>query len=397
MVSARSPRNDARLTALICAAGFGNTFSIGAFPALLPELARDGLADWQVGILGGAMGLARMAIDLPAGWFISRDLGRTFVVGSVALAVSVLILTSGGPFAVLLSGRVLMGMAHTLVMLSGLTAILRYHGPTTLGSALNVCELTAILGMLGGAFLLGILPAAWPWNRALLVVCGPQIIGLALAPAFVRSLRGRDEVSVVPATRSTVAHERSSGSHALVALAFAAGAMAAFAYSTVELFLLPLRGSRELGLDRAGVARLFMTAQACDVVALIPAGILADRVGAARMLGGVLILMAASTALVAFGDLPLVTVGVVLLGLSMSGWMLPLALIRQGTSAAAVGWRTALYRVGVDGGMFLGPVLSGALARHHADVLAAGAAVLLVALGVALVVRGSHAGGQSRE
>jgi MFS family permease len=382
---ARPPRNDARLTALLCAASFGNTFSIGAFPALLPELAREGLADWQLGLLGGAMGLSRMAIDVPAGLLISRNLGRTFVVGVVGLAASVLILGSGGPFPVLVLGRVLMGMAHTLAMLSALTTILRYQGTTTLGAALNASELSAILGMLGGAWLLGLLPAAWPWNLALLVVCSPQIIGLALAPALVRSLRGRDQVGVVPALPAIVARELRSGSHAPVALAFAAGALAALAYSTIELFLLPRRGSRELGLDRTGVTRLLMTAQACDIVVLIPAGVLADRVGAARMVGGVLVLMAASIALVAFGDLPLLTIGVVLLGCSMSGWMLPLALIRQGTPGTSIGWRTALYRVGVDGAMFLGPVLSGALARHHADVFVAGTAALLVALGVALL------------
>jgi len=71
----------------------------------------------------------------------------------------------------------------------------------------------------------------------------------------------------------------------------------------------------------------------------------------------------------------------------MTGWMLPLALIRHGTPPARLGWWTALYRVGADGGMFLGPALSGALAGHHAMAVPAVAAALLAVLAVPLLVR----------
>src|SRR5436190_44540 len=38
------------LILLLCVAIFSNTFSAGAFPAILPELGRSGgLADWQLG------------------------------------------------------------------------------------------------------------------------------------------------------------------------------------------------------------------------------------------------------------------------------------------------------------------------------------------------------------
>lgn len=365
--------------------GFGNTFSIGAFPALLPDLARDGLVDWQLGVLAGAMGLARMGVDVPAGVLVSRNLGRTFVVGLVALAASVLILGSGGPFAVLVLGRVVMGVAHSLSMLAGLTAILRHHRAGSLAIALNAYELSAIVGMLGGAALLGALPDRMPWNVALLVVCVPQAIGLVLAPTLLRSLRDLDDAR--PAFVPPPDAHRTVPDLTPVVLAFVAGALMAFAYSTSEQFLIPLRGNREFGLDRTGVARLLMIAQACDIVALLPVGVVADRLGASRVLGGVLLVMASSTALVTFGDVSLLRVGVVLLGLSMTGWMLPLALIRHGTPTDRLGWRTALYRVGADGGMFLGPALSGALAGHHAAAVPGVAAGLLVVLAVPLLLR----------
>lgn len=61
------------LIVLLCATTFANTCSIGAFPSLLPDIARDGaLPDWQLGLFAGTFGFARMVADVPAGLFIDR-------------------------------------------------------------------------------------------------------------------------------------------------------------------------------------------------------------------------------------------------------------------------------------------------------------------------------------
>src|SRR5207247_4024319 len=100
-----------------------------------------------------------------------------------------------------------------------------------------------------------------------------------------------------------------NGRRSMVPLAFAAGASVAIAYSTMEQFLIPLRASREFGLERSGVAWLLMVAQLFDIAALLPVGFLADRRGAARVLPLILLVMAAANALVGFGSLPVVVVG----------------------------------------------------------------------------------------
>src|SRR5437870_4571160 len=109
-----------------------------------------------------------------------------------------------------------------------------------------------------------------------------------------------------------------------VLLAFAAGITTALAYSTLEQFVIPLRGHREFGLDRHGIARLLMIVQVADVVCLLPLGILVDRYGVGRVLGPLVIAFGMGTVLVAFGDFPLVVSGCVLYGLGMAGWPLPL-------------------------------------------------------------------------
>ena len=42
----------------------GNTFLVGAFGPVLPDIARTrGLADWQLGVVAGSFGFAGMAAD----------------------------------------------------------------------------------------------------------------------------------------------------------------------------------------------------------------------------------------------------------------------------------------------------------------------------------------------
>jgi uncharacterized membrane protein len=82
-----------------------------------------------------------------------------------------------------------------------------------------------------------------------------------------------------------------------------------------------------------------------------------------------------------------VTFGCALFGFSMAGWMLPLGILRAVTPPAQVAWRTALYRVSVDGGMFAGPFVSGLLSARHGGVLPGLMMVVLATVGAALLVR----------
>jgi len=170
-----------------------------------------------------------------------------------------------------------------------------------------------------------------------------------------------------------------------VPLAFLAGATVAMAYASVEQLVIPVRGSREFGLDRAGIARVFMLMQACDIAALLPLGVLSDRVGAVRVVAGVTITMGLASVLIAFTPMAGVVVGAAMFGVAMAGWMLPLSILRSETPPAQIAWRTALYRVGVDGGIFVGPFLGGLFANRHLAVVA----VALVVIGIVLARAGA--------
>jgi MFS family permease len=398
------------LTALLCLTTFSNLVASGAFPAVLPDMAKTAsLADWQIGIVAGAFGFARMVADIPLGLFLTHHLRRAMWIGPLVLALGGLCVISGGGFATLVFGRLLMGLGQALSMVAGLTAILRFQSGKNLASALAAYELSAMIGMLAGAALIGTLPTTLAWNTAYLIACAPQLVAIGLVPMLLAALpaaAGGASTSLfarqAPNTATvagqtavqtrTIGHTRSAAYRSLVPLAFAAGGLVALTYSTMEQFVVPLRGSREFGLERSGVARLFMVQQVFDIAALIPTGMLADRQGATRVLPGVLLLMAAGNALIGFGSLPIVVAGCALFGVSMSGWMLPLTLLRRETEPERIAWRTGLYRVCVDGGIFLGPFLSGVLGMHLAPVLPAVSTAALAVTALLLLTRARSSG-----
>jgi MFS transporter, ACS family, D-galactonate transporter len=383
---------------MLCLVLGANAVSIGAFPALLPEMgAGAGLADWQLGAVAGAFGFARMVADVPVGLFITHHLARALRLAPLCLLAGALLLGSGGGFTTLLLGRAVMGAGHTLATLAGLTAILRYRAAANLASSLAALELSAMLGILAGATLIGVLPRAMPWNGALLVACAPILPALLLLPAVLRRLPRDDAAGPRPLfaksdagrAPSAPAPARARRLPLVGALAAIAGAVVAMHYSTVEQFLIPIRGSREFGLDRPGIARLLMIGQSVDIAALLPLGALADRGGARRILGVVLLTSALALGLLAFGGLATMVAGCALFGLGLAGWTLPLGVLRAVTPPDRVAWRTALYRVLVDGGICLGPLVCGLLSARHARLLPALLIVALTATGGALLAQRS--------
>ena len=372
------------LIVLLAATTLANTCSIGAFPSLLPEIARDtALPDWQLGIFAGAFGFARMVADVPAGLFVARRLPAALILGQIGLAAGALLIAVSDSFGLLFAGRVVMGVGHALNMLGGLTAVLEVYAGARLSIALNATEFSAMIGLLGGAGLVAVLPRVLAWKTVLLISCGAQVIALALLPALIARLPRREQHHATAPVASASPPAAAGGTH-LAQLAFAAGAVVALAYATVEQLVVPVRGSREFGLDRGQIAQIFMLMQACDLAALLPLGMLADRIGAVRVLAGVTFIMAVATVLIAFAPLEGVVVGSVVFGVAMAGWLVPLSVLRQQTPSARVAWRTSLYRVGVDGGMFIGPFLGGVFGARYLAL----AALVLLAISLRLTWTG---------
>lgn len=370
-------------TALLCLMIFCNTFNIGAFGPLLPEMTRaQALVDWQVGVLAGAFGFARVLLDVPAGRLASRRLGTTLVAATFFLLVGVLLLGSAGPIGLLVLGRFLVGVGHALGMVGGLTALLEQSE----GAAfrLNTFEFSAMLGVLGGTAVTGFLPPAWSWHRSLLVACSPQLVVVALLPLFWRRFPDQPTRALAgPAPQQPTVRDRAASWPPIVTGMFIVGTVLAFAWSSVSQFLIPLRGAREFGLNRAQTAQILALSHVVDLLALLPVGHLADRLSRRAVLGGVCLALGTGTMFVGVGSLPLFVLGAGLFGLGMAGWMLPMGVLREHTPVGALGRRTGLYRVGVDAGIFLGPLLSGVLGE-------AGAGYFVAVIGLVTLLAGAR-------
>jgi MFS transporter, DHA1 family, tetracycline resistance protein len=366
-------------TALLCFISLFSCFSMGAFSPLLPEIGRAGaLADWQLGLVAGALGFARMASAIPAGWLAGRYLGTTLCASPALMLAGTVLLATSPSFPVLVLGRLILGFAYTLGTVSGLIALLLDDRGPGASVRLNVFEFSAMIGVLGGLGLVGLLPDHWGWSLSLLIASSPLLLILAAVPSIRRRFPDAS-MAATPASRTSDAGRADRMSLTLWTM-FAVGIVLALAWSAVSQFLLPLRGTREFGLDRRGVSGLLMLAQFVDLVALLPVGRLADRLGRTPVLGFVIVVLGLGTAAVGLGSFPWFVAGCACFGFGLAGWMLPVGVIREHTRAEYLAWRMGLYRVGVDAAMFVGPFASGLLGEENAGmfVTAVGALALVV-------------------
>jgi len=229
-------------------------------------------------------------------------------------------------------------------------------------------------------------PAAWGWKLALALVSTPVVLSLLLLPELRRRFPDAPALAR-PATAPSDDMPGRQGDRGVVALMFGTGIVFALTWSSASAFVIPIRGTREFGLTRTGISWLLGMAQAIDLAALIPVGRLADRLGHGLILGAASVMLGLGTVAVGLGSRVWFGIGCACLGVGLAGWMLPLGVIRNHTPAARLGWRTGLYRVGVDAAIFLGPLVTGLLGRGGESAFLALAGAVALALGARLMAR----------
>ena len=382
------PRRLARLdrAGLLFVLLFCNAFGVGAFGPLLPEIGRtQSLPDWQLGFVASAFGFARMAAAMPVGMLVVRRLAAALMAAPLILVLGLLLLVNARSLPVLLVGRFLLGISHTLTMVGGLTAVL-LEGGGSVSTRLNLFEFAGMLGILGGLGVVALVPAAWGWKLALALASAPVVLSLLLLPELRR--RFPDAPALVRRAAAPSADMPGRrGDRGVVALMFGTAIVFALTWSSASAFVIPIRGTREFGLTRTGISWLLGMAQAIDLAALIPVGRLADRLGHGLILGAASVMLGLGAVAVGLGSRVWFGIGCACLGLGLAGWMLPLGVIRHHTPAAQLGWRTGLDRVGVDAAIFLGPLVTGLLGRGGESVFLALASAVALALGARLMTR----------
>jgi predicted MFS family arabinose efflux permease len=346
---------------------------------LLPAIRDDfeisiATAGWVV----GAFGLARLALDLPAGLLIDRVGHRRLSVGALGLLVASSLAGLVSPtLELLLVARIGSGLAVAVLATVVLAALAATAGPRNRGRILGLFPTANNASIAFYPLAGGVIGELVGWRAtfgltAVLAVAGGAILVPLLLRLDLPRRRPGDARRMTPGPGVLHGRQRTV---AIGATAF--GVVATMVHrhgfrSTV----LPLYAATALGLGAipiaSGVALMAITA----ILVGVPGGALGDRIGRRRVItAGLLALAVGDLAFLLAGDLLSFLVIAALIGL---GDFFPSSQTALLTDIVHPEQRTRIlsgYRFAVDLGAFIGPVLLAAVM----DAAGAQAAVVLTA------------------
>ena len=342
---------------------------------LLPDIRNDfGVSIATAGIIVGAYGLARLIVDLPAG-FLADRIGhrRLSAMALVVLVASCLLGLGATTVELLIAARVGMGASVAIlatVILSSLSATATAVNRGKVMSLFHVANNTgiALYPLVGGVV------GAWLGWRATFGVTAVLVVvaGVILIPVLLRIRPHRDDPSRAGTGDARVLHGRSRAiAIGVTNFGVVANMINRHGFRNT---ILPLYAATALGLGGISIATAIALMSITGLAVATPGGMLGDRIGRRRVI-------TSGLAAIAAGDL------VFLLTHDLVTFLAAAALIGFGDFFSSS--QTALlseivpprhrtrvlggYRFSADLGAFVGPVLLAAVM----DVASAQAAILV--------------------
>ncbi|HYU21173.1 MAG TPA: MFS transporter [Chloroflexota bacterium] len=334
---------------------------------LLPLVQRDFAVDYvTAGVLVSAFGLARLALDLPAGFLEARLGGPRLAGAGYALLLAGSLLTALAPtFELAVVGRVGMGLGCavvSVVVLTTLSSIAPANARTRVLTCYSVSNNTAI-----GIFPVvgGVVGVLFGW-RSTMLLCGllalisASLLGWVLPRARAAS---RARAPTAPQRENRLAISR-LGLLALGAVYF--GVMInminrhGFRNTTLPLF-----AADQLGLNAVQIASGVSLMAVVGLLVAIPAGMLADRWSRRGVIcAGFLVLAIGDISFLGVSSYATFLLAAFVLGL---GDFFSASQTAALTESVPRAWRSRVlggYRFSVDLGAAVGPVLLATLLQH---------------------------------
>lgn len=362
---------------LLAAALFLIIATTNILTPLLPQIRGDfDVSIAMAGVIVGSYGLARLIIDLPAGFLADRVGHGRASAAALALLVSASLLgLNAANVETLIASRIGAGVAVGILSTVILSSLSATSGSGNRGKVMSLFHVANNVGIAAYPLLGALLGAAFGWRSTFLVTASLGIVaGLVLLPVLGR-LR-REGTSSQRAVRSgeRVLHGRR---RAVAILATNLGVVANMVNRHgFRNTILPLYAATALGLGGLSIATAIALMSIVGLVVATPGGMLGDRIGRRR------VIVTGLTA-VAVGDLVFILTG------DLVTFLLASALIGLGDFFASS--QTALlseivppeqrtqvlsgYRFSADLGAFVGPVLLAAVM----DAASAQVAILVAA------------------
>ncbi|HEV2011877.1 MAG TPA: MFS transporter [Candidatus Limnocylindria bacterium] len=345
---------------------------------LLPDIRNDfGVSIATAGVIVGSFGLARLVIDLPAGFVSDRVGHRRISVAALALLlISCLIGLNASSVETLILARVGSGLAVGILATVILSSLSATATPTNRGKVMSLFHVANNVGIAAYPLVGGVVGALLGWRATFGVTLGLILVAAAiLLPVLprihphgssgpreslgdTRVLQGRERAVAIAATN----------------LGVVANMINRHGFRNT---ILPLYAATALGLGGISIATAIALMSITGLLVATPGGMLGDRIGRRRII-------TAGLAAIAAGDL------VFLLTHDLVTFLLAAALIGFGdffsssqtallSEIVPADLRTKVlgtYRFSADLGAFIGPVLLAAVM----DLVNAQAAILLAAV-----------------
>jgi DHA1 family multidrug resistance protein-like MFS transporter len=355
---------------------------IAATNILTPLLAviRDDFAIsiTTVGLVVGSYGLARLVVDLPAGFLAEKVGYRRLSLVAIGLLIAASVLgLAAEQVELLIASRIGSGIAVGILATVILTALSATATSANRGKVMSLFHVANNIGIALYPLIGGVIGMLVGW-RATFVVTGALAVvaGVVLVPLLLRiefPARGTVGRSDVPDPRVLYGRRR-----AMAIAATNAGVVANMIHRHgFRNTILPLYAATALGLGGVSIATAIALMSITGLMVATPGGMLGDRIGRRRVI-------TAGLAAVAVGDLVFLLTGDLLSFLLVAGLIgfgdfftssqtaLLSEIVPPEQRARALGG----YRFSADLGALVGPVVLAAVM----DAAGASAAIVAAAL-----------------
>jgi MFS family permease len=364
-------------------------FTVGMIPPILPLMAADfGLSPVEAGLINTVYAVGRLGGSFPGSWIRARWGTRT----AIFLGLSGLIAGSLGSglapaFPVLLLARLVMGFGASAAFLAVFAEMLESAAPRWRGRLANAFEFMAILSLAVGSVLAAVLAQGAGW-RAVFGAAGLLMVGcFVIGRRLERGAGRRPPEAGGSIRRPSAAEVRAFGP------IYAACFTMSMTWSGLFATLAPLLGADHYALAATTIGLALSGGYVVELAGLVVIGLLIDRVPREPVFAIGAVAVALGGLLLALGGRPgWFVLGLGLIGGGFSVWMIPATVLADRAGTPLPPAYLATYRIALDGGMIVGPVVLGLIATIAGDRVAAGAAGAVLLAGAAILARSPRPG-----
>ena len=342
-----------------------------------------------MGLINTVYAIGRLAASYPAARLrAGRGTRATVELGLAALIAGALACGVAPRFPVFLAGRLVMGAGASVAFLAILAELLEAGPVPWRGRLANAFEGMSIVSLAAGGVCSAVLAAALSWRAVFWAASLLLLLSVGVA-RWIRPDAGR---------RDFESGGRGSWRGAqLRALAPVYVASASLSLVWAGLFgtMVPLLGYDRYGIAGSALGWALAVGYLAEVAGLIGLGFVIDRMRREPAFLKGSLAVAAGGVVLALGSHPAIfPLGLALVGGGFAIWMIPPTVLADRAGTPLPLGHLAMYRIVMDGGMIVGPLLVSGVAELVGERGAVGAAGFILVGGALILARSGRGRGR---